>query len=143
MTRLPAPKKVQITAWSTLADRDPTYALVAGVDLVIVRWEDQVSVLYGRCLHRGALMSDGHIQGDDLICGVHQWDYRFRTGVSAYANDEALRRFSAWIDLEADAVLVDETEIAAWAAEHPQPFDRDAYQGLYADTHADPAEPHN
>jgi hypothetical protein len=38
MTRLPAPKKVQITAWSTLADRDPTYALVAGVDLVIVRW---------------------------------------------------------------------------------------------------------
>ena len=143
MTRPPAPKKVQITTWSTLVDREPTYALVAGVDLVIVRWEEQVSVLYGRCLHRGALMSDGHIQGDDLICGVHQWDYRFRTGVSAYANDEALRRFSAWIDLEADAVLVDEAEIAAWAEENPQPFDRDAYQGLYADTHGDAAEPHN
>ena len=36
------------------ADR-PAPALVAGVDLVIVRWPDQdeVSVLYGRCLHRG------------------------------------------------------------------------------------------
>jgi phenylpropionate dioxygenase-like ring-hydroxylating dioxygenase large terminal subunit len=25
-------------------------------------------VLYGRCAHRGALMSDGYVQGDDLIC---------------------------------------------------------------------------
>jgi len=143
MTRSPSPNRVQVATWSALADRDPAYALVADVDLVVIRWDDQISVLYGRCLHRGALMSDGHIQGDDLICGVHQWDYRFKTGVSAYENKEVLRRFTAWIDLDADAVYVDATEIAAWAAEHPQPFDRSAYQGLYADTHGDPAEPHN
>ena len=41
----------------------PTYALVANVDLVVIRRKDeeQASVLYGRCLHRGALLSDGHI----------------------------------------------------------------------------------
>ena len=48
---------------SALKDRDPTYALVGEVDLVVVRWDDEVSVMYGRCLHRGALMSDGYVDG--------------------------------------------------------------------------------
>ena len=49
-----------------------------------------VSVLYGRCLHRGALMADGHVEGDNLICGLHDWDYRLDTGVSAYSHHEVL-----------------------------------------------------
>jgi glutamate synthase domain-containing protein 2/nitrite reductase/ring-hydroxylating ferredoxin subunit len=135
-------KKVQIAKWSELEDREPAYALVAGVDLVVIRWDDQVSVLYGRCLHRGALMADGHVDGDNLICGVHGWDYRYDTGVSEYNDSEVLRKFSAWIDRGLDQVLVDEEEVKAFAEEHPQPFDRDAYQGLYADTGSTPAEPH-
>ena len=51
----------------------------------------QHSVLYGRCLHRGALLSDGRVDGDNLICGLHGWDYRIDTGVSEYNNDEVLR----------------------------------------------------
>ncbi len=139
---LPDPKKVKVATWSTLADRTPTYALVANVDLVVVRYDDRVSVLYGRCLHRGALMADATIEGDNLICGLHQWDYRFDTGVSAYDNDEALQKFEAWIDSNADAVFVDEHEVAAWEKAHPQPYDRDDYQGLYADHHGTSEEPH-
>jgi len=142
LTTLRTPRPVSIMGWSALQDRTPTYALVAGVDLVVVRYGEEVSVLYGRCLHRGALMSDGHMEGDDLICGVHGWDYRVDTGVSAYNNAEVLHKFSATIDHEADAVMVDEAEIAAWGRAHPQPFDRDAYQGLYADTHPAAEEPH-
>jgi len=133
--------KVAIADWDALEDRQPAYALVGEVDLVVVRWDDAVSVFYGRCLHRGALMADGFVRGRNLICGVHDWDYRLDTGVSEYANDEALPKFTAWI--EADEVLVDRDEIRAWAAEHPQPFDRDAYLGLYADTsHGTAEEPH-
>ena len=58
-----------IADFASLPDRDPTGALVGNVDLVIVRHDDDVTVLYGRCLHRGALMADGHVSGDDLICG--------------------------------------------------------------------------
>jgi len=136
-------KKVRVSGWSTLEDRKPMYALVADVDLVVVRYDDEVSVLYGRCLHRGALMADGHVDGHNLICGVHQWDYRLDTGVSEYANEEVLRKFGTWIDPKLDSVFVDEEEIRAFAVTNPQPFDRDAYQGLYADTHGDAAEPHN
>ena len=132
-------KWVNIAKWSDLEDRKPAYALVADVDLVIVRYDDAVSVLYGRCLHRGALLSDGHIEGENLICGLHNWDYRYDTGVSAYNNAEALRKFASRV--KSGRVQVDAAEIEAWAEDHPQPFDREAYQGLYADTHPAAEEP--
>ena len=86
MTLVPlrTPKKHKVAAWTALADRSPTHAVVADVDLVITRYDDKVSVLYGRCAHRRALMSDGHVDGQNLICGVHGWDYRLDTGVSEY-----------------------------------------------------------
>lgn len=68
-------RRVKIATWSNLDDRQPAYALVANVDLVVIRYDDRVSVLYGRCQHRGALLADGSIVGDDIICGVHNWDY--------------------------------------------------------------------
>ena len=133
--------KVEVAQWNALKDREPAYELVANVDLVIVRYDDQVSVFYGRCPHRGALLSDGFVSGTNLICGVHKWDFRYDTGISEYSNDEALPKFSSW--LENRIVFVDEEEIAEWAKEHPQPFDRNAYLGLYADTGGTDAEPHN
>jgi glutamate synthase domain-containing protein 2 len=54
-----------------------------------------------------------------------------------------LQKFRAWIDEEADAVFVDESEIGAWAEKSPQPYDRDQYLGLYADVHGTPEEPFN
>ena len=135
-------RKVEVASFDGLADRQPAHALVGEVDLVVVRCDDRVSVLYGRCLHRGALMADGHVDGDNLVCGVHHWDYRIDTGVSAYSNSEALARFASWV--EDGKVLVDADEIAAWARVHPQPFDRSVYLGAYADTgHGTAEEPHN
>lgn len=134
-------KSVAIAQYDDLADREPTYALVADVDLVVVRHDDAVSVFYGRCLHRGALMSDGYVEGDNLICGVHYWDYRLDSGVSEYNNAEALPKFSSVV--EDGTVFVDEDEISAWAHAHPQPFDRSAYLGTYADTsHGTAEEPY-
>ncbi len=131
---------VTIAHLSDVPDRSPVGALVGTVDLVIVRTDDEITVLYGRCLHRGALMSDGHVTGQDLICGVHGWDYRITTGISAYNNDERLRVFSSWV--QDDNVIVDADEIAAWERDNPQPYDRDSYQGVYQDHHGTPEEPH-
>ena len=134
--------RISIAEWNELQPLEPAYALVGNVDLVIIRWEneDQVSVLFGRCLHRGALLADGQIRGNDLICGLHEWDYNYKTGISSYNPAEQLQRFSAWI--ENGKVWVDEAEIVAWEVLNPQPYDRDAYQGLYQDIHGGPEEPH-
>ena len=133
-------KALPIMLLDDLEDRVPKYALVADVDLVVTRYDDAVSVLYGRCAHRGALMSDGHIDGDNIICGLHGWDYRLDTGISEYDNAETLPKFNSWV--ENGEVLVDEEEIAAWAKQHPQPFSRDAYQGVYQDPTGTKDEPY-
>jgi glutamate synthase domain-containing protein 2/nitrite reductase/ring-hydroxylating ferredoxin subunit len=133
-------KPVVIAQVSKLENKQPEHALVNGLDLVIVRFDDDISVLYGRCLHRGALMSDGHVDGHNLICGVHGWDYRVDSGVSEYNNKEVLHKFSTKI--EGDNLFVDEFEIDAYLVNSPQPFNRDEYLGAYADTHPEDTEPY-
>jgi len=118
-------KKTRVATWSALRDRVPAHARVADTDLVIVRFDDTVSVLYGRCTHRGALLAEGRIEGEDLVCAHHGWDYRYRTGLSAVDPCEKLERFEAEIDVEADAVWVDGAAVASWAQDNPSVFDDD------------------
>ncbi len=132
--------KLAILRWHDLKDRVPAHALVGNVDLVVIRTDEAVSVLYGRCLHRGALLADGHVDGDNLMCGLHNWDYRVDTGVSEYNNAEKLKKFTAL--LEDGHVWIDRDEIENWEKANPQPYQRDAYQGDYADVHGTVDEPH-
>ena len=140
--------KIPLFPLNGIQPLEPMHALVANVDLVVTRYErdgrEQVSVLYGRCHHRGAMMADGSIEGDNLICGVHGWDYRYDTGISEYNNAEQLHRFKSWIEdvNGAPTILVDEDEIAAWELDNPQPYQRDEYLGAYQDIHGAPEEPH-
>lgn len=138
-------RKISLAKWSELKDREIKGVLVANVDLIIVRHGEEVSILYGRCLHRGAMLADGSIQGDNIICGVHGWDFRYDTGVSSYNPNEKLQNFTAWI--EEGKVWVDEDEIRDWEHKNPQPYNRKEYLGQYADhSHPPPGavspEPH-
>ncbi|MEZ4933859.1 MAG: Rieske 2Fe-2S domain-containing protein [Saprospiraceae bacterium] len=131
---------VKIADFNQLEDRQPAHALVENTDLVVIRFGEQVSVLYGRCLHRGALLSDGHVDGDNLICGLHNWDYRIDTGVSEYNNEEALRKFKSAV--HEGIVYADKADVIAFEELHPQPFNRNEYLGQYADTHPESTEPY-
>ncbi|MBW6490824.1 MAG: Rieske 2Fe-2S domain-containing protein [Lentimicrobium sp.] len=133
-------KPTKIISFSELKDRQPAHAEIYGLDLVIVLYDGNISVLYGRCLHRGALMADGHVEGHNLICGLHGWDYRLDTGVSEYNNKEALHKFTS--KTEDGYIWVDKAEIDAFLEKHPQLFNREKYQGIYADTHPEPTEPY-
>lgn len=128
-----------IYEFDKLKDRKPVYALAGNTDLVIIRWDNNVSVFHGRCLHRGALLADGYIDGDNLICGVHYWDYRYDSGVSEYNNEEALYKFESVV--EDGKVLIYEAELAEYEQENPSPIKRDEYLAPYESTEDDPAEP--
>ncbi len=133
-------KEIKLCSFSELEEKKPLGKQVNGLDLVVIRYGEKVSVLYGRCLHRGALMADGYVEGENIICGVHKWDYRIDTGVSAYDDSEVLHKFYSVIK-EGD-VYIDETEIDDYLLEHPQPFNRDEYLGQYADTNPESTEPY-
>ncbi len=132
--------KINIAKISQLELKKPAYALASNTDLVIIKHEKGISVLYGRCHHRGALLADGYIEGNNLFCGVHNWDYRYDTGVSEYNNAEKLHKFQEII--EGDNLYVDEAEIKTFELANPQPFQRDEYLGVYADTHPEDTEPY-
>jgi methylamine---glutamate N-methyltransferase subunit C len=135
-------KPERIAQWNRLEPEQPIRARVANVDLVVVRWRDteEVSVLFGRCRHRGALMADGTINGEQLTCRLHGSTYRYRTGKNVHYPGADLHKFTSWI--EDGVVFVDADEIEAWEAQNPQKFRRDAYQGDYADFKGTEDEPH-
>jgi len=76
-------------------------------------------------------MVDGKVVGDNIVCGVHEWDYQYDSGVSSYNPKEKLPKFASWV--EDGSIWVDAEAVAAFASTHPQPFNRDAYQGTYQD----------
>ncbi len=132
---------VAIAKFDDLPEKEPTHAQVRGTDLVLVRYGGEVSVLYGRCVHRGALLSDGFIDGHNLICGLHNWDYRYDTGVSEYAPSERLHKFKHLV--KNGDVFVDDAEVASFEANQiPPPFNEDEYLGKYQDTHPEAPEPY-
>ncbi len=133
-------KKLKLHAFYDLEEKKPIGKQVNGLDLVLIKYGQEVSVLYGRCLHRGALMADGYVEGNNIICGVHNWDYRIDTGVSEYNNEEALHKF--YSEIKDGYIYIDEDEINDYLDRHPQPFDRARYLGQYADTHPEDTEPY-
>lgn len=130
---------MSIGRWSEVPDRKPVGVSVEGVDLVVVRRGDEHSVLYGRCCHRGALLADGSVRGEDLICGVHGWDYRIESGVSAYNNAEKLERFTSWVDQ--DTLFVDADEVARYRDKNPQTYESAGFPRLFGDAQHVAEEP--
>ncbi|OBF98859.1 Rieske (2Fe-2S) protein [Mycolicibacter sinensis] len=134
---------LRVASLSDLAEREPFAAKVSGVDLVLILRGNDVSALYGRCAHRGALMADGHVDGDVLVCTVHGWRYAVDTGVSPVNPSVALTKFPAWVS--DDSVYVDRSTLTEFAEANSQTYDDDGYQGAWikpADTAEEPFVTH-
>ena len=90
--------RIRIATWSEVPDRVPTAATVEDIDLVIIRRGDEHSVLYGRCLHRGALLADGDIVGRRPHLRLARLGLPIESGVSAYNNAEVLEKFTSVVE---------------------------------------------
>ena len=129
--------------WSVIAvddlrDGQPTHADADGIDLVIIRHGDDVHVFEGRCPHRGALLADGRVDGANLICGVHGWDFRLDTGISAYNPSERIYKFASRI--VHGEVRVDKGELITYQTLRPELRVASVYDRLFDDPHQDTAE---
>ena len=91
----------QVATRADRLGREPVHAHTADIDLVGVR-DDEVPVSSGRCPHRGGHLGVGQLMGEDLICGVHGWDYRVDTGIGGSDDSEVLGTFRAWVDGRGD-----------------------------------------
>lgn len=122
-------KTLRVAPLSEIPENVPYAIVAAGVDVVLIRRGDDVSALSGRCAHRGALMSDGRVEGGLVVCGVHGWRYEIDSGVSPVNPAIALATFPAWVS--DGSVYVDESAIAEFARSNPQTYADDGYQGRW------------
>ena len=51
-----------------------------GIDLVLLRTRSGPRAYEGRCPHQGALLGEGEIDGNSLVCRNHRWRFDAQTG---------------------------------------------------------------
>jgi cytochrome P450/nitrite reductase/ring-hydroxylating ferredoxin subunit len=97
-------------AGEILADRP--YAVSSGTtDLVLLRSRSGLRAYEARCPHQGALLGEGEIEGDALVCRNHRWRFDAETGRRIGAGGECLRACPV---RESDgSVLVDVSGLSA------------------------------
>jgi phenylpropionate dioxygenase-like ring-hydroxylating dioxygenase large terminal subunit len=61
--------------WSKELTDKPVAVKLLDQPLVIWRANEKVSAFYDLCIHRGAALSLGWLDGDQLVCGYHGWNY--------------------------------------------------------------------
>ncbi|HSK97021.1 MAG TPA: cytochrome P450 [Euzebyales bacterium] len=109
------PREATVAHVVGLAEHSLTAAKVNDVDVVLVRNGDSVAAFEGRCPHRGTLLAEGTIDGDQIVCAGHGWRFDARTGVNADPSRACLRPLTTRI---VDGhVLVDTADLAAVATQ--------------------------
>lgn len=58
----------------------PFAVSVDGVDVVVVRTHTGLKAYQGRCPHQGALLGEGEMDGDELVCRNHRWRFDAASG---------------------------------------------------------------
>jgi cytochrome P450/nitrite reductase/ring-hydroxylating ferredoxin subunit len=63
-----------------LTGSGPFTVSAGGVDVALVRTAAGWRAFQGRCPHQGALLGEGEIEGDKLVCRNHRWRFRIESG---------------------------------------------------------------
>ncbi len=71
---------VRLASVSELGGRGPFALSARGVDVVVVRSGDGWRAFAGRCPHQGALLGEGELEGDVLVCRNHRWRFSINSG---------------------------------------------------------------
>jgi nitrite reductase/ring-hydroxylating ferredoxin subunit len=65
------------TEWTAAADSEqvaegePARAIAGETPVLLVRGRDHLFAIHDRCSHRGCSLSDGEVEGDDVVCVCH------------------------------------------------------------------------
>ncbi|MBV9289572.1 MAG: cytochrome P450 [Hyphomicrobiales bacterium] len=71
---------VRIASVSELVGRGPFALSAEAVDLVVLRADQGWRAFEGRCPHQGALLGEGELEGDALVCRNHRWRFSVASG---------------------------------------------------------------
>lgn len=118
------PNFVEVLKTSELEDSQGTTVFVNERDLALYKYEGDFYALDNTCVHRQGKLGDGHMDGANVICPLHGWDYDVKTGISRWNNNETVPTYP--VKVEGDIVMIDADAVT------PKPRFKGEYLGLYA-----------
>jgi nitrite reductase/ring-hydroxylating ferredoxin subunit/uncharacterized membrane protein len=65
---------------SLLTEGEPTRVVVADTPVLLLREGQNIYAIHDRCSHRGCSLSDGSVEGDEIVCGCHGSRFSLRDG---------------------------------------------------------------
>lgn len=65
---------------SLLTDERPLRAVVDDTPVFLLRRGENIFAIHDRCSHRGCSLSDGRLEGDDVVCACHGSRFDVRDG---------------------------------------------------------------
>ena len=98
---------VRVASLGELAPGTVMEAQFNGEPYAICNLAGEVRAFAGTCPHAGGPLGEGIIDGENLVCPWHAWEYNCRTGVNTY--DDSVRLASFAVKVEGDDILVDLT----------------------------------
>ena len=73
-------QNIQIATLSELEEKNLLDVQVDGLELILVKNNDAISVFEGYCPHQGTLLAEGHVENNHLVCGGHGWRFNVSNG---------------------------------------------------------------
>src|SRR3954447_1880336 len=65
---------------SQLQDRQPVRVVVDDTPVLLLRDGEELFAIHDRCSHRGCSLSEGSVEGDEIVCGCHGSRFDRRDG---------------------------------------------------------------
>jgi nitrite reductase/ring-hydroxylating ferredoxin subunit len=96
---------------SKLDPEYPTVAKIGEVEVAICRAEGEVFAVHNICTHAYARLSDGWVEGHEILCPLHQGSFDLRTGDAVRSPcHDPIPVFQ--VRVEGDDILLDNEEVA-------------------------------
>jgi len=114
---------VEVLKTNQLEESKGTTVFVNDRDIALYKYEGDFYALDNKCVHRGGQLGDGYMDGPNVICPLHKWDYDVKTGVSRFNAGETVAVYPT-------RVTDDHVEIDADAVP-PKPHFESEYLGLW------------
>ena len=73
-----------VLAVAELSVDRPSAATADGLDMVLVKGDFGIRAYDARCPHRGTLLSEGHIEGTEIVCRAHGYRFAADTGTRCH-----------------------------------------------------------
>ena len=117
------PNYIEVLKIHQLDESKGTTVFVNERDIALYKYEGAFYALDNTCVHRGGQLGDGRMDGPNVICPLHSWDYDVRTGISRYNAHEKVAIYPVLV--EGERVLIDADSVP------PKPRFQSEYLGQW------------